>query len=94
MNGASATTSLSAVVFADFCFGSQVDVASTTQDWALDLGSGAVDNTPPETVANAPKWRFLSSREASPLVVGEAFGELLLTKETGILRNEFPAEVP
>ena len=71
-----------------------MDIACTTQDWASEWGSVAVDNTTPDAVAGAPKWRFLSSREASSLVVGEAFGELLLTKETGILRNEFPAEVP
>ena len=85
MNGASATAPLAAVLFTDFCFGSQVGVACTSQDWVLAWGSGAADNTPPETVANAPKWRFLSSPEASPVVVGEASGELWLAKKTGIL---------
>ena len=85
MIGASATTRLSAVLFADFCCGSQVDIACTTQDWASEWGSVAVDYTPPDAVAGAPKWRFLSSREASSLVVGEAFGKLLIAKKTGIL---------
>ena len=36
------------------------------------------------------EWRFSSSPEVSPIVVGEAFREFLLAKKTGI--NEFPSK--